>query len=46
MTEPATRIGGPFPIKVEDIAPLNELFSEAFSERYRRDGMSGFGFRR
>ncbi|MBX3174667.1 MAG: GNAT family N-acetyltransferase [Gemmatimonadaceae bacterium] len=41
MTEPATRIGGPFPIKVEDIAPLNELFSEAFSERYRRDGMSG-----
>jgi GNAT superfamily N-acetyltransferase len=36
-----TRITGPFPITPADIAPLNELFAAAFSERYRRDGMSG-----
>ncbi len=39
MTE--TRISGPFPIRVEDIPPLNAMFSDAFSERYRRDGMAG-----
>jgi GNAT superfamily N-acetyltransferase len=37
----ASRISGPFPIAAEDIPPLNELFASAFSERYRRDGMSG-----
>ncbi|HRQ77409.1 MAG TPA: GNAT family N-acetyltransferase [Gemmatimonadaceae bacterium] len=37
----AGRVGGPFPVRVEDIAPLNAIFSDTFSERYRRDGMSG-----
>jgi GNAT superfamily N-acetyltransferase len=32
---------GPFPARVEDIPALNEVFSEAFTERYRRDGMVG-----
>lgn len=39
--DPAGRIVGPFPIRVEDISELNVLFSEAFSDRYRRDGMAG-----
>jgi GNAT superfamily N-acetyltransferase len=38
----ATRfIDGPFRIRTEDIAALNEVFSDAFTERYRRDGMVG-----
>lgn len=44
MSEPrasAGRVGGPFPVRVDDIAPLNAIFSDAFSERYRRDGMAG-----
>ena len=32
---------GPFPARVEDVGPLNQVFSEAFTERYRRDGMVG-----
>jgi GNAT superfamily N-acetyltransferase len=32
---------GPFPARVEDIGPLNTVFSDAFTERYRRDGMVG-----
>lgn len=36
-----SRVSGPFPIHLEDIPPLNGIFSDAFSERYRRDGMSG-----
>ena len=32
---------GPHPITVADIAPLNQVFSDAFTERYRRDGMVG-----
>jgi len=32
---------GPYPIRVEDLPELNALFSEAFSERYRRDGLTG-----
>jgi GNAT superfamily N-acetyltransferase len=32
---------GPFVATVEDIPALNELFTEAFTERYRRDGMTG-----
>ncbi|MBA3854607.1 MAG: hypothetical protein C0503_09335 [Gemmatimonas sp.] len=28
-------------MRVEDITPLNAIFSDAFSERYRRDGMAG-----
>ena len=41
MSDVAGRISGPFPIAIEEIPALNTLFSEAFSERYRRDGMSG-----
>jgi GNAT superfamily N-acetyltransferase len=32
---------GPFPARVDDIPSLNQVFSDAFSERYRRDGMVG-----
>jgi GNAT superfamily N-acetyltransferase len=35
------RLDGPFPITRADIGPLNLLFSEAFTERYRRDGLVG-----
>lgn len=35
------RVSGPFPVRIEDIGPLNAIFSDAFSERYRRDGMAG-----
>ncbi len=41
MTELAARVSGPFPIRPDDIPALNTIFSEAFSERYRRDGMAG-----
>lgn len=34
-------ISGPFPARVTDIDPLNRVFSDAFTERYRRDGMVG-----
>lgn len=34
-------LAGPFPIGPEDIGPLNSLFSNAFTERYRRDGLVG-----
>ncbi len=37
----APRLDGPFPITRADIGPLNVLFSEAFTERYRRDGLVG-----
>jgi GNAT superfamily N-acetyltransferase len=32
---------GPQPASLQDIAGLNQVFSDAFSERYRRDGMVG-----
>jgi GNAT superfamily N-acetyltransferase len=32
---------GPYPARLDDIAGLNQVFSDAFSERYRRDGMVG-----
>src|SRR3974377_239774 len=32
---------GPFRAQREDIPALNQIFSEAFTERYRRDGMVG-----
>jgi len=38
---PALRLEGPFTIGRGDIAPLNLLFSETFTERYRRDGLVG-----
>ncbi len=34
-------LAGPFAIVPADIAPLNTLFSAAFTERYRRDGLVG-----
>lgn len=34
-------IEGPFPVRITDIDPLNRVFSDAFTERYRRDGMVG-----
>jgi len=37
----ALNLAGPFTIGRADIAPLNLLFSETFTERYRRDGLVG-----
>ena len=34
-------VTGPFPLTAGDIPPLNDVFSDAFTERYRRDGMVG-----
>jgi predicted N-acetyltransferase YhbS len=34
-------VRGPFPITTGDIPELNQVFSEAFTERYRRDGLVG-----
>jgi GNAT superfamily N-acetyltransferase len=34
-------IRGPYQITCADIASINHVFSEAFTERYRRDGMIG-----
>ncbi len=32
---------GPYPARPEDIPGLNHVFSDSFTERYRRDGMVG-----
>jgi GNAT superfamily N-acetyltransferase len=34
-------VEGPFVARAEEIAALNAVFSDAFTERYRRDGMVG-----
>jgi GNAT superfamily N-acetyltransferase len=34
-------VEGPFRARVEDIGELNQVFSDSFTERYRRDGMVG-----
>lgn len=34
-------ISGPMPARLTDIDALNRVFSDAFTERYRRDGMVG-----
>ena len=34
-------VEGPFQARVEEIGALNGVFSDAFTERYRRDGMVG-----
>jgi GNAT superfamily N-acetyltransferase len=34
-------VQGPFPATHDDIPALNQVFSDAFTERYRRDGMAG-----
>lgn len=33
--------GGPQPVTDSDIPQLNDVFSESFTDRYRRDGMAG-----
>ena len=38
---PAQQVQGPSLARLEDIAALNQVFSDAFTERYRRDGMVG-----
>jgi GNAT superfamily N-acetyltransferase len=38
---PAQQVQGPFLARLDDIAALNQVFSDAFTERYRRDGMVG-----
>ena len=37
----APRPDGPFPATADDIPALNQVFSDSFTERYRRDGMVG-----
>src|SRR5690348_13276569 len=34
-------VDGPFRARPEDVPALNQVFSDAFTERYRRDGMVG-----
>jgi GNAT superfamily N-acetyltransferase len=34
-------VDGPFPLSTDDIVGLNEVFTSAFSDRYRKDGMQG-----
>jgi GNAT superfamily N-acetyltransferase len=34
-------IEGPYRARLDDIGELNQVFSDAFTERYRRDGMVG-----
>ncbi len=34
-------VDGPHRARLEEVAELNQVFSEAFTERYRRDGMVG-----
>src|SRR6476619_2195162 len=34
-------VTGPQPIGLDDIRALNEVFSDAFTDRYRRDGLVG-----
>jgi GNAT superfamily N-acetyltransferase len=39
--KPAQPLAGPYRARLEEIAELNQVFSDAFTERYRRDGMVG-----
>jgi GNAT superfamily N-acetyltransferase len=39
--KPPVSIDGPFIARTDEIASLNVVFSDAFTERYRRDGMVG-----
>ena len=38
---PLAQIDGPYRVRSDEIPALNVVFSDAFSERYRRDGMVG-----
>ena len=35
------QITGPYRARLDEVAELNQVFSDAFTERYRRDGMVG-----
>lgn len=35
------RIAGPLPLTADDIGRVNQVFSEAFTDRYQRDGLAG-----
>lgn len=41
MWRPDRRVGGPEPLTVGDIPALNRVFAEAFTDRYRKDGLTG-----
>lgn len=41
MWRPERQVQGPYVARLDDIGVLNRLFSEAFTERYRRDGLVG-----
>lgn len=41
MWQPERVLEGPHPASVEDIPALNRVFSDAFTDRYRRDGLVG-----
>ncbi|MBC7788402.1 MAG: GNAT family N-acetyltransferase [Anaerolineae bacterium] len=36
-----SRVTGPMTARADDISALNTVFSDAFTDRYRRDGMTG-----
>lgn len=38
---PTHSVDGPYRARLDDIGDLNQVFSDAFTERYRRDGMVG-----
>jgi GNAT superfamily N-acetyltransferase len=38
---PSQVLDGPRAARLEDVDDLNEVFSESFTERYRRDGLTG-----
>ena len=38
---PSHVLDGPYPARIDEIDELNQVFSESFTERYRRDGMAG-----
>ncbi len=40
-SRPDLSVVGPLPVREEDIGELNRVFAEAFTDRYRRDGMVG-----
>ena len=37
----SSQLDGPYRARVEEVAALNRIFSDAFTDRYRRDGMVG-----
>ena len=41
MWRPERAAHGPFPVTEKDIAGLNRLFADSFTDRYRRDGLVG-----